>query len=252
MRSDPQFRGFVTPNTTPVPDQLFDELMTELSGAELKVVLYIIRRTYGFKRAQDTISLNQMLRGIQRKDGSVLDRGAGLSKPTLLSALRSLEERGVILRQRRSNDKHGDMPSSYSLRLLSDSEPVQEIVRPQSEAGGGKETLPGGGQTSLPRPGKETLPPTINSITSLKNNVDSVEKKKWQKPKEHVDYLVSEIERQTGDTHSRGNFARLADALPEHRVFALLSEMKHDDKVRNRGALFTAMAQSELDKSPPK
>jgi hypothetical protein len=29
-----------------VPDQLFDELLVELSGAELKVLLYIIRRTF--------------------------------------------------------------------------------------------------------------------------------------------------------------------------------------------------------------
>ena len=51
----PQFQGFYVPNSTQVPDTLFDELMADLSGAELKVVLYIIRRTFGFKRQSDTI-----------------------------------------------------------------------------------------------------------------------------------------------------------------------------------------------------
>lgn len=85
----------------------------------------------------------------------------------------------------------------------------------------------------------------------MKYNVDGDQRKKWTKPKEHVDYLVGEIEKQTGDTHSKGSFARIADALPEHRLFELLSEMKQDGKVRNKGAWFTAMAHSELDKSPP-
>jgi hypothetical protein len=33
------FRGFDLPTTTPVPDQVFDVLMEDLTGAELKVLL---------------------------------------------------------------------------------------------------------------------------------------------------------------------------------------------------------------------
>ena len=36
-----RFKGFVSPRYTQVPDALFDELMAYLSGAELKVLLYI-------------------------------------------------------------------------------------------------------------------------------------------------------------------------------------------------------------------
>ena len=56
----PQFPGFRSPNYTMVPDDLFDDLMAGLSGAELKVLLYIIRRTFGFKKHSDDISLNQI------------------------------------------------------------------------------------------------------------------------------------------------------------------------------------------------
>jgi Bacteriophage replication protein O len=78
------FRGYAGPNYTPVPDELFDEQLPDLSGAELKVLLYVIRRTFGFKRESDNISLSQMLNGLRTRDGRVLDRGVGLSKKTLL------------------------------------------------------------------------------------------------------------------------------------------------------------------------
>jgi phage replication O-like protein O len=92
-----KFQGFRSPNTTPIPDELFDELMAKLSGAELKVLLYICRRTFGFKKESNNISLNQMLRGITKKDGTQLDGGVGLSKPTLLRAIRVLAKKNIIL-----------------------------------------------------------------------------------------------------------------------------------------------------------
>src|SRR5205085_4061673 len=90
------FQGYSSPNYTPVPDELFDEQLPDLSGAELKALLYIIRRTFGFKKESDNISLSQMLHGITTRDGRQLDRGVGLSKKTLLQALRSLEDQNII------------------------------------------------------------------------------------------------------------------------------------------------------------
>lgn len=87
-----QFPGVSSPNTTQVPDQFFDELLPILSGGELKVLFYITRRTFGFKKEQDSISLSQMLNGIRTKSGRQLDYGTGLSKKTLLLALRNLKD----------------------------------------------------------------------------------------------------------------------------------------------------------------
>jgi hypothetical protein len=61
------FEGFTVPHYTQVPDELFDTLMPHLSGAELKVLLYIIRRTFGFKKQMDSISLSQMVSGIKTR-----------------------------------------------------------------------------------------------------------------------------------------------------------------------------------------
>jgi hypothetical protein len=135
--STPMFSGFHSPNYTMVPDQLFDELLVELSGAELKALLYITRRTFGFKRESDAISLSQMLSGITTKDGRVLDRGVGLSKPSLLSALRSLVARNIIETERRRSAERGDEPTVYRLRFATvapkptETPPVVKKVAPQ-------------------------------------------------------------------------------------------------------------------------
>jgi hypothetical protein len=151
----PPFRGFTSPNYTPVPDELFDELLVALSGAELKAVLYIIRRTFGFKRESDTISLSQMLGGIRTRDGRVLDRGVGLSKKTLLLALRSLEERGIILTERRQSAAKGNEPTAYQLNVLgTDGTPAPVPPTPGGESTPplGEKLRQGGGGKSTPTP----------------------------------------------------------------------------------------------------
>ena len=88
------------PTTTPVPDEIFDEWLAVLGHAELRVLLYIVRRTFGFdKRDGDTISYRQFTAGITTRDGRVLDRGCGVSNRTnVANALRKLEGRGLIRR----------------------------------------------------------------------------------------------------------------------------------------------------------
>ena len=112
-----QFKGYASPNYTPVPDELFDEQLPDLSGAELKVLLYVIRRTFGFKRESDDISLSQMLGGLRAWDGRQLDRGVGLTKKTLLLAIKSLEEKNIIFTERRRSVERGDEPTSYRLNI---------------------------------------------------------------------------------------------------------------------------------------
>jgi hypothetical protein len=74
------FEGFGNPNYTPVPDVVFDELAYQLTDIEFRVLLYIVRRTFGFKKTSDDISLKQLVEGIRTKEGHVLDRGAAVSK----------------------------------------------------------------------------------------------------------------------------------------------------------------------------
>lgn len=90
------FEGFENPRTTPTPDAVFDFFLSRLSGAELKVLLYIIRRTFGFHKDRDSISLSQITSGINTRDGRVLDEGTGLDRSSAIKATRGLEAMGII------------------------------------------------------------------------------------------------------------------------------------------------------------
>jgi hypothetical protein len=115
--SMPPFIGFSSPNGTIVPDEVFDILMPQLSEAELRVLLYIIRRTFGFKKDSDNISLRQMVEGITTKDGRRLDSGAGVSKSTAVRAAKGLLAKGVIVKQNNRSTERGDEATSYGLRF---------------------------------------------------------------------------------------------------------------------------------------
>jgi hypothetical protein len=121
------FQGFDAPRYTQVPDQLFDELLPNLSGAELKVLLYIIRRTFGFKKDSDSISLHQICRGITTADGRVLDQGTGLHESTVLTALKGLVAQNIIVAAKRQSVEKGYEPTTYCLNLRSYNTPLPPV-----------------------------------------------------------------------------------------------------------------------------
>lgn len=111
------FAGLHAPQATQVPDELLDWVMAYLTGAELKVVLYIVRRTFGFKKEADAISLDQLCHGIVRRDGRRLDLGTGLKRPTVLEALRSLRAKNLITAVQILDPATGSRPTVYALKL---------------------------------------------------------------------------------------------------------------------------------------
>jgi len=127
-----KFPGFSSPRYTQIPDIVFDELQHRLSGAEYKVLMYILRRTFGFKKDADNISLRQMREGIVKTDGTRLDHGAGVqSKATLVSAVRKLEEMGIIVATRNSSNERGDEATTYTVNMGGDTR-VQKLNTPPS------------------------------------------------------------------------------------------------------------------------
>ncbi len=106
------------PNSTQIPDVILDFWLSELSGAELKVVLYVARRTYGFGKESDNISLTQICSGITRRDGTMLDTGTGLSRSSVARAIKTLEAKQILLRQvNQSQTRNEYEESTYRLNL---------------------------------------------------------------------------------------------------------------------------------------
>lgn len=84
--------GFSKPNYTQTPNELFDILMAQMTEAELRVVLVAVRKTLGYHRDYDAISLTQFenMSGLSRQ--AVID---GIEAAKERGLLRELDERGV-------------------------------------------------------------------------------------------------------------------------------------------------------------
>ncbi len=103
-------------STTATPDWLFDDVAPDLAKAPLKVLLYIVRRTCGFRKLADAISLTQFQHGIITRDGRQLDKGCGVTNRTaLLRALDDLEARGLIAHQDTIHADGGNATTIYYL-----------------------------------------------------------------------------------------------------------------------------------------
>ena len=126
------FSGFPRSNSTQVPDVFFDEIMPFLNLAETRVLLYIIRRTIGFKKDWDGISLDQMANGIIKTNGERLDHGTGLHANSIRSATKSLVEKGVLVVSEQFDRDGGQKENRYCLRWENPT-PSQSLVPPPSQ-----------------------------------------------------------------------------------------------------------------------
>jgi hypothetical protein len=245
MSKDAQkhFRGYSKPNYTPVPDEVFDEQLPDLSGAELKVLLYIIRRTFGFKKESDNISLNQLLHGIKTKEDVVLDRGTGLSKKTLLDTIRNLIEKNLIISERRRSKEKGDEPTTYRLNILDE-------IKENSNTPRGVKSTPGGGLKTTPHPSDKNYTTQDTVLQEIVNNTvngvvkGGIEKSVLQQlpdlgePQEKTEYVAKQILRELGDEKSQRFYHLVAAKIPEGVIRETLSEVRVDG-ARNPARLFT-------------
>ncbi len=93
-----------------------------LSGSEQKCLDYILRHTLGFNKMADYISLSQFEKGVRN-----LDRGTGLSFPSIINALDGLEKKGFI----KSVKKIGKTTNYELLKNLKGSPKESLRVTPQ-------------------------------------------------------------------------------------------------------------------------
>jgi hypothetical protein len=106
------FQGFPKPNYTQLPNEILDRWLPALTGAEVKVLLYIARRTFGFHEQQAKIGLRRICSGIPGKDS-----GTGLHLETALAAVRGLEKKGALLCNGGAGPRNG-VRSTYSIKLM--------------------------------------------------------------------------------------------------------------------------------------
>jgi len=227
---DKKFPGFRSPKYTQVPDELFDELLSQLNESELKVLLYIIRRTFGFKKDSDNISIAQICKGIKTRDGKILDKGTGLGKSSVARAIKGLEGKNIIIARRRKNQKRGFLPTTYSLNII-------KLPLSQNETRV-KKLVPLAAQGLLP---KRDIQKTV--LQDIENNVNVTQYPK--KPKYEIDDLITQMEDTLQDHHSRIFYKKVAEQYPSEVIYQALSITKDMDLQggikKSKAAFFTGL-----------
>ena len=105
---DINFEGFEIVSYTQTPDIIYDVLLKVLNGAELKMLMCIVRKTFGFRKYSDNISLSQ------------ISDMTGLSRVAVFKACNFLEETGVINVKRQQTKEKGYISNTYSLHFRSE------------------------------------------------------------------------------------------------------------------------------------
>lgn len=128
-----EFTGFQQPGYTAIPNELLDTFLPLLGEAELKVALFVARKTFGWHKRDDDLSLSQIA------------KGTGLSKPAVITATASLAERGLLIKRTRGQN----IAHNYRLNVQTSKADLPDDAS--------KDTLP-------PQTSKATLPEVVNEV----------------------------------------------------------------------------------------
>ncbi len=116
------FEGFVPPtkNYFPMPNEWIDICSQIKSLAEIKVIFYILRHTWGYHEYGITkvISFDEFRIGRKRNDGTRMDSGTGLSRQSVIDGLSLAVKHGYIICEIDATDL-ARVKKSYALKMRS-------------------------------------------------------------------------------------------------------------------------------------
>jgi hypothetical protein len=114
------FPGFDLPqqNWFKMPNEWTDITADISSIAELKVVEYVLKHTWGYREygIKKRITIDEFRFGRKRQDGSRLDRGTGLSKQSVITGIKTAVRRGLLEEEVDDRDK-ARVKKYYFLRM---------------------------------------------------------------------------------------------------------------------------------------
>ena len=104
------------PNYTQIPNIILDYWMLKLKPIEIKVIMLICRKTFGWHKSEDSISKSQIIK-LTGESATSIDR-----------AIKTLEKNKLIEVVRKKCPQRGNLPNSYKICI------TQEIFAPPTMA----------------------------------------------------------------------------------------------------------------------
>ena len=139
------------PNFLQVPNAVIDELLPDLTGAELKCYLVVIRKTKGWNKESDNISISQFM------------KATGLSNSAVIKACESLVQYGLLVKENGTRNTGVYAVNSYSKITHEESSPVKKVHSTHEESS------------------QVTCEESSHTINNIKNTIQNTNKKTTQK-----------------------------------------------------------------------
>src|SRR5436309_12561990 len=160
--SIPMFQGFCKPeaNFLRLPNEWTDITAKLTSLAEMKLVEYVLKHTWGYSEFDmvKKITTDEFMYGRKKKDGTRIDSGTGLSKPSVIEGLNNAVKHGLLEVEIDDSDK-ARIKKFYKLKmrtLIEADEPEKEETHADvKNLYTGVKNVDIGGKQSLQRSEKE-------------------------------------------------------------------------------------------------
>ena len=147
------------PNFLQVPNAVIDELLPDLTGAELKCYLVVIRKTKGWNKESDNISISQFM------------KATGLSNSAVIKACESLVKYGLLVKENGSRNTGIYAVNSYSKTTCEESSQVTcEKSSPVKKV-----------HSTCEESSQVTCEKSSHTINNIKNTIQNTNKKNIQK-----------------------------------------------------------------------
>ena len=168
------------PNFLQVPNAVIDELLPDLTGAELKCYLVVIRKTKGWNKESDNISISQFM------------KATGLSNSAVIKACESLVKYGLLVKENGARNTGVYAVNSYSKIThekssqvtCEESSPVKKVhsTHEKSSQVTCEESSPVKKVHSTHEKSSQvTCEESSHTINNIKNNIQNTNKKNTKK-----------------------------------------------------------------------
>ena len=151
---------------TRIPNELLEAICgCGLSGTEMRTVLYIIRRTYGYNRGFAELPLSE------------IGKAVGMSRSHASEVLKHLEQLGIIERHASKGVKPQTISVASDFQQWNVENSAEQFRSEGTVPKNGNTTVPPEGNTAVPEKGNATVPSQGNS-TYKEINKDIKEREK--------------------------------------------------------------------------
>jgi hypothetical protein len=210
--------GQPTQNYSKLPHKFIDMLPSIKSMSELKILIYTLRHTWGYQDSFKGMTLDEYMNGRKRKDGSRIDSGTGLSRPSVKDGINKAVSHGYLFVAENNGDK-ARIKRYYSLEKSGINEAVSKNR--------GARFLPPDVKILTPRC-KDSYPRTEKE-TLVERNPRKKPDSKAKKPALRDGLLINITEEMVnGITKTRGNHTWVQSAFNAGALRCANCELEKD------------------------